>query len=614
MTYKIGTPIRIIYNHGVTGATITYQVLDEIGGLFAGGSGSLTESVVKVGEYEGTFTPDAAGLWAVCILVGSTVYAMVYPVEFGLDVYILADTAELQTDWVNGGRLDLLIDGIKTGSDKVVSGGATEANVTTAVNDIAAVHTHVETIEADTNELQTDLHDGGRLDLILDDLDAEVDVIKASLGNPTNMGAVTQLETGTIAEYVKFHREVSRIKNQTRIGLVVPDYANIASDPDNLALYAQLQLVSVPNYIDQTGVDGGHQDWLPYDLIVIGSDKYAAFTVSNLDDLILLKVPILVCNSPVAAKLKMGTATSDGDLSVDEYCKLISHRVPMLEYGSTGDKTIFSPAATSDRLDMSDAQLVEDVMFTNAVGDSNTTTVLGWLSAANVAGTREKLDDNTDIPAGRVFGGCFNNADNLNTAGLALFRRVIRNLALSEMNADITLNANASKLFAIEADTNELQTDWVNDGRLDVLIDSIISAQIGGVDASNRVAGRAQMFPKTMDLHNAAGIYDIATATTQAVLVESLVVSSTLDLSDDAGFTGISIQSDNATPQIFISSVTGAKANLTELAQIAWTGAWYLGVGDKIRLTIIGDTAEVNPSNLVVTVKYRAVVNGGYLA
>jgi hypothetical protein len=47
---------------------------------------------------------------------------------------ILADTNELQTDWTNGGRLDLLIDAIL----------------------------------ADTNELQGDWANGGRLDLILD--------------------------------------------------------------------------------------------------------------------------------------------------------------------------------------------------------------------------------------------------------------------------------------------------------------------------------------------------------------------------------------------------------------------------------------------------------------
>ena len=40
---------------------------------------------------------------------------------------ILADTNELQTDWVNGGRLDLLIDGIKTKTDYLPSATAGNA-------------------------------------------------------------------------------------------------------------------------------------------------------------------------------------------------------------------------------------------------------------------------------------------------------------------------------------------------------------------------------------------------------------------------------------------------------------------------------------------------------
>ena len=56
---------------------------------------------------------------------------------------ILADTGELQTDWVNGGRLDLLLD--------------------------AAL--------ADTNELQTDWTNGGRLDLLIDAIKAITDTL-----------------------------------------------------------------------------------------------------------------------------------------------------------------------------------------------------------------------------------------------------------------------------------------------------------------------------------------------------------------------------------------------------------------------------------------------------
>lgn len=67
---------------------------------------------------------------------------------------ILADTNELQTDWANGGRLDLILDA-----------RASQTSVDT-IDDF--LDTEVAAILADTNELQTDWADGGRLDLILD--------------------------------------------------------------------------------------------------------------------------------------------------------------------------------------------------------------------------------------------------------------------------------------------------------------------------------------------------------------------------------------------------------------------------------------------------------------
>ncbi len=76
---------------------------------------------------------------------------------------ILADTNELQTDWKNGGRLDLLIDGILEDT-----GTTLPATLTTIEGKVDTVDGIVDSILADTNELQTDWHDGGRLDLLLD--------------------------------------------------------------------------------------------------------------------------------------------------------------------------------------------------------------------------------------------------------------------------------------------------------------------------------------------------------------------------------------------------------------------------------------------------------------
>lgn len=61
---------------------------------------------------------------------------------------IEADTDELQGDWANGGRLDLILDELTTQGD--------------------TNETKLDTVITDTNELQTDLTDGGRLDLIFD--------------------------------------------------------------------------------------------------------------------------------------------------------------------------------------------------------------------------------------------------------------------------------------------------------------------------------------------------------------------------------------------------------------------------------------------------------------
>lgn len=68
---------------------------------------------------------------------------------------IIADTNELQTDWTNGGRLDLILDELTT------QGDTNEGKLDTVITD--------------TNELQTDWTDGGRLDLLIDAIKAKTD-------------------------------------------------------------------------------------------------------------------------------------------------------------------------------------------------------------------------------------------------------------------------------------------------------------------------------------------------------------------------------------------------------------------------------------------------------
>jgi len=88
---------------------------------------------------------------------------------------ILTDTNELQTDWANGGRLDLLVDAIL----------------------------------ADTGELQTDWVNGGRLDLLIDAVKAATDNLPADPADDSDIDA----QLATIAGYID--TEVAAIKAVT---------------------------------------------------------------------------------------------------------------------------------------------------------------------------------------------------------------------------------------------------------------------------------------------------------------------------------------------------------------------------------------------------------------
>ncbi len=520
---------------------------------------------------------------------------------------------------------------------------------------------------------------------------APVAALIASLGNQTaDMDDVVQADDGDLAAYLKELRSHTRGHNQTRICLIVPDLANIASDDPNTVIRTQLELISTVSLLDQTGVDGGVEGWDFFDLIVVGSNTYAGFTNANLDDLILTKIPIMVCNSAVAEHLKMGTATTQSANTVNEWCKTIGNRIMYLVFGSTGDKALFDAGTLSDRLDMSDASLHEHLLMTSLTGDTNTTAVVAGLPMESGTGVLYTLDDDTEMPAARLFAGCFVNADNLTDLGTLLLRRMTRNFIQASVTPSITLKANASLLAKIHQDTNELETDWTNGGRLDNLLDAItpvgptnaqmntardaiiaeidtnetkiddldgdlvthessqsthrtaltnhessqnthraVLVDIHGTDlpavksvadaiavlVDTRVAGRMQIEVYPLDLDSASvGSYATLTATDGDIIIESLIFSCTRDLSGDSGFTGLSVETDDATPQVFISQADGVKANLTAESQIAYTGSILLREGQYLYYSVYGGSVASVTSLCEIVIKFRAVVSGGYLA
>ena len=124
----------------------------------------------------------------------------------------------------------------------------------------------------------------------------------------------------------------------------------------------------------------------------------------------------------------------------------------------------------------------------------------------------------------------------------------------------------------------------------------------------------AQIKATTIDLQQAAGTYDLFTGMAQDVVVEKLLIRlPNIDVSNDTDITSISIQTNDATSQEFISATSGAKDKLTADAQLGYTGVIMIKAGKKIQLTIAGGAADVATVCDVIA-EYRAVASGGYLA
>jgi len=126
-------------------------------------------------------------------------------------------------------------------------------------------------------------------------------------------------------------------------------------------------------------------------------------------------------------------------------------------------------------------------------------------------------------------------------------------------------------------------------------------------------AAGVQIKSTTIDLNLAAGAHTLFTGTAQVVILESLVITMPNDLASGITLTGITIQTNDATPQPLILAAQGLVANLTAENQLTWEGKCRLGVGKLIQLTIAGG-AEGAAYVCSVDVQYRAIVSGGILA
>lgn len=134
-----------------------------------------------------------------------------------------------------------------------------------------------------------------------------------------------------------------------------------------------------------------------------------------------------------------------------------------------------------------------------------------------------------------------------------------------------------------------------------------IAALLGGTGL-----GVLQIVPTTIDLNQAAGNYTLYTGTTQDCALQGFIIRMSGGAIGGA-VTAISVQTNDATPQVIISQNRGVVGNLANEAQLAWDGEILIVTGALIQITIYGGAAGA-ARVCDVTAIYRSVVAGGHLA
>jgi hypothetical protein len=118
----------------------------------------------------------------------------------------------------------------------------------------------------------------------------------------------------------------------------------------------------------------------------------------------------------------------------------------------------------------------------------------------------------------------------------------------------------------------------------------------------------------TIDINQPADDYTLLVAGGGAVLIESVALRlPSVDCSDDAALTAISLETDDTTHVEILTAANGAVANLTAEAQFAYTTPFVLAEGKGIVLTIAGGAADA-ATVCTLAVKYRALEAGAYLS
>ncbi|MCJ7829155.1 MAG: hypothetical protein MUP81_05375 [Dehalococcoidia bacterium] len=129
--------------------------------------------------------------------------------------------------------------------------------------------------------------------------------------------------------------------------------------------------------------------------------------------------------------------------------------------------------------------------------------------------------------------------------------------------------------------------------------------------AARRQVGKPQIFQKSItSAANTNGLVTIATITTAACLIKSIVVKAVTAVQTD--LTSAAVKGGTSQAVTFLSAVDAAKVNITAIdQQVWWQGAVELAATKTIVMDVEGTGATA--VNLLVTIEFEAAVDTGYL-
>jgi hypothetical protein len=401
---------------------------------------------------------------------------------------ILADTNELQADDTPGAlaAMDTKLDTIDNFLDTEIA-AITAAVITNAAGvdiaaDIIAVKAETALIVADTGELQTDWVDGGRLDLLLDTAATAGDPWSTALPGAYGAGTAGKLIGDNIdAPLSTIDTVVDGIQTDLSngtdgLGAIKADTALILTDTGT-TLQAELDAIQAAVITNAAGVD------IAADIIAIKAET--ALIVADTNELQTDDIPgtIAALNDPTAAVIAdaVWDEVQSGHVAVGSFGEVATEVAAILvDTGTTIPGTITT--AQNDLDIITGASGVNLLTATqnsiDAIETDTGTTLQAELDAiqAAVITNAAGVDIAADIIALKAETSLIltDTGTTLQAELDAIQAAVITNAAGVDIAADII--ALKAETVLIVADTNELQTDWVDGGRLDNLLDSASAA------------------------------------------------------------------------------------------------------------------------------------------